>query len=175
MDDKTTNAQDTTTPNVQDVSGDEGVQINVTNNGAKPVINDITPPPQPAENMVQVNSVDAAAVSETEAPQSEPEEVVVAEDGAPVAPPDTVSEQESLSPVVSPPKEIFPEPTTTESMPDPTVVGVAASAMQKHPTRNNKKFAAITTVVVALLLAGVAVYVYMSAKDNTESSKISSL
>lgn len=56
----------------------------------------------------------------------------------------------------------------------PAAMGVAASQMNKHPHRNNKKLAAIVTIVVALLLAGVAVYVYMSANTNTESAEKSS-
>ena len=50
----------------------------------------------------------------------------------------------------------------------PAEVGVSASQMAKHPHRNNKKLAAIVTVITALLLAGTAVYVYLSANNNTE-------
>ena len=49
-------------------------------------------------------------------------------------------------------------------------VGVAVSQMNKAPHRNNKKLAAIVTVIVALVLAGTAVYVYLSANNNTENS-----
>jgi preprotein translocase subunit SecD len=46
-------------------------------------------------------------------------------------------------------------------------VGVASSQMNKPPHRNNKKLAAIVTLVVAFILAGVAVFVYLSANNNT--------
>lgn len=51
-------------------------------------------------------------------------------------------------------------------------VGVAASQMAnpKHPHRNNKKLAAIMTIVIALLLSAIAVYVYMGANSNTEEA-----
>ena len=52
----------------------------------------------------------------------------------------------------------------------PAEMGISASQMAKHPHRNNKKLAAIVTLVVALLLAGVAIYVYVSANNNTETS-----
>jgi hypothetical protein len=58
--------------------------------------------------------------------------------------------------------------TATEA---PAQVGVAASQMGKAPHRNNKKFAAVITIVVALLLAATAVYVYMSTNSNTEEAK----
>jgi len=46
---------------------------------------------------------------------------------------------------------------------------------QPHPHRNNKKLATIVTVLVALLLAGAAVYLYTSAQDNTVQSDTSNI
>jgi len=57
----------------------------------------------------------------------------------------------------------------TQDAPQQAAVGVAASQMNKHPHRNNKKLATIVTIVTALILAGVAVFVYMSANKNTDS------
>lgn len=42
-----------------------------------------------------------------------------------------------------------------------------AQAKSPHPHRNNKKFAIAMVAVVGLLLAGIAVYVYMSTANNT--------
>lgn len=42
-----------------------------------------------------------------------------------------------------------------------------AQARSAHPHRNNKKFAIAMVAVVGLLLAGIAVYVYMSTANNT--------
>ena len=53
----------------------------------------------------------------------------------------------------------------------PAEVGVAASQMGgNHPHRNNKKLAMVVTIVVALLLSGTAVYVYLSTSSNTEEA-----
>lgn len=58
---------------------------------------------------------------------------------------------------------------TPSTLPDGAMatVGMAASQMNKPPHRNNKKLAAIVTVFAALILAGVAVFVYLSANTNT--------
>jgi CBS-domain-containing membrane protein len=52
------------------------------------------------------------------------------------------------------------------------VAGVSASqaAKGKHPHRNNKKFAVLATVIIGAILAGIAVYVYISTTNNTEES-----
>ncbi len=58
---------------------------------------------------------------------------------------------------------------TPSTLPDGAMatVGMAASQMNKPPHRNNKKLAAIVTIFAALILAGVAVFVYLSANTNT--------
>lgn len=42
--------------------------------------------------------------------------------------------------------------------------------LDKQPNRNNKKFAVIITIVVALVLSGIAVFVYASAQGNTKKN-----
>lgn len=42
--------------------------------------------------------------------------------------------------------------------------------VDNHPHRNNKTFGIVVTIVVALVLAGVAVFVYVSTQDNTMKS-----
>lgn len=56
----------------------------------------------------------------------------------------------------------------------PAEVGVSASQMKKKSKshHNNKKLAAVVVVVVAFLLAGVAVYVYLSTNSNTQQANV---
>ena len=136
---------------------------------------------EPAEEPVEENSVDSTN-----------EEVLSQEDEqlAPVtAPPDekTIGESENdeektekghkledQNSVNSAPQM---ENSQNSQAQAPAVMGVAASQMNKHPHRNNKKLATIVTIMTALILSGVAVYVYMSANkntnvDNSETSKV---
>ena len=167
-------------------------------NQSKPVsipINDIAPPPAEESAGQKINVMtsegDDEEKNQTESPieSSEPETTPVIEE----QPIEEASEsEEQLSPVTAPPEEESTEtdveqhPTEEPSQTDdlfkqdepaptqssaPAEMGVAASQMkaQKNPHRNNKKLATFVTIVTALLLAGIAVYVYMSANKNADS------
>jgi hypothetical protein len=151
------------------------------------------------EDIASVNeAVEAVSGSAEEssvvaAPPEETEEETLAEEPVESVeqPQDEVDADQTTetSPESAPPAD-EPEPTEPETQPTPTpsiaaateqptqggdvVMGVAASQIAanaaKPAHRNNKKFAAIVTVLVALVLVGTAVYVYMSANSNTEES-----
>jgi hypothetical protein len=66
--------------------------------------------------------------------------------------------------------------STVETLPSQTLTETKVSGMsnneqaQPHEHRNNKKLAIIITVIVAFLLAGASVYVYLAAQGNTEEA-----
>lgn len=171
---------------------DTGQKITVN----RPAVNDVTPPPAPIVNdeavdtgteevkgqAIQVKTDDNSSqvpvndlASETTS-ESAPEQSALAsppvENNQPTPQEQTVQEEKISSPEIKDNSQSRVEESTPSSPPTaaPAEVGVAASQMNKAPHRNNKKLAAIVTVVVALILAGTAVYVYLSANNNTESS-----
>ena len=93
------------------------------------------------------------------------------------------AEDEGLAPVAQPPEY----GSESQSNMEPMAAAVAGSGMQEamqndaygvseqhgsipgsHPHRNNKKFAVLMVAIIGALLAGIAVYVYMSTSKNTE-------
>ena len=62
---------------------------------------------------------------------------------------------------------VEPAPKTATEVADEALASVKS---KKPEHRNNKKFAVFVTVLVAVLLAGAAVFVYISAQNNTEES-----
>ena len=141
-------------------------------------INDITPPPE--ESVGQKISVISG---DGEEKIDEPENLAETPETAPAPIEEPLDEapqnEEQLSPVAAPPEEENEQNTVEQQPVDelkqassaPAEMGVAASQMnsQKHPHRNNKKLAMIVTIATALILAGTAVFVYMSANKNTDS------
>lgn len=169
---------------------------------ASPVINDVTPPPAPdvsTGESIKVNVMsepasesepsadEQAVVSAPEESSSDSEATSDNPEPAPAPEPENTKENSSAvesksdspteAPVALPPTEpIQASASTVDHTIDhtPAEMGVAASQMNKHPHRNNKKLAAIVTLIVALLLAGVAIYVYMGANNNATENKSTS-
>jgi hypothetical protein len=125
---------------------------------AEPEINEAVAPAEPV--IVEVDSTNEAVNSETET------ESVVSEQ--PI-----FDEEPELTSVQSAPAESAPAesevaaPLTPVGVDKPQSSTTPSSAQPPAEHRNNKKLAVILTVLVALLLAGAAVYVYISAEDNT--------
>lgn len=137
---------------VQDVQSPvEQAPSDTASDGASPEVNNITPPPE-------VEPEQAESIQVKVEPKEEPALVDSPLD-EPVA-----TEPTEAAPVSNPFQSTIPESA-------PAAVGVAASQMGKAPHRNNKKLAAVVTILVALLLAGTAVFVYMSANSNTEEAE----
>jgi hypothetical protein len=179
--------------------GEMSTVANTPQSTTKILVNDVTPPPAPTSSPIEVNgaSSDDTNTSEEspEHPAVDQESLQANNDGEAVVPaPDEVQDEaaedmehtesqavqvESSAPTVnaastSSETESIMNVQANESN-DMTnsdvVMGVAASQLgAKPPHRNNRKFAAIITILVALLLAGTAVYVYMSANKNTEQT-----
>lgn len=153
-------------------------------------INDIAPPP-PDDSVSQKINVVSGSEDEAEVTEDSVEVTEITSEPKDEPLEDPVQGNEQLSPVTAPPDEIntekvdepqpVEEPVNSNEAPKqdkftsatsaPAEMGVASSQMnaQKHPHRNNKKLATIVTIMTALLLAGTAVYVYMSANKNTNA------
>lgn len=155
-------------------------------------INEIAPPPAEESVGQKINVMSGEDNEQTETSDTP---VVVAETTPePVDEPDdeVAQSDERLSPVTAPPEEekiedggeqtqpveapkqaddLFKQDEPSPVLSAPAEMGVAASQMngQKHPHRNNKKLATIVTIVTALILAGTAVFVYLSANKNTDA------
>jgi hypothetical protein len=188
-----------TEDNTQDMTvGDDGVLNDSTvadassaspeenDSTTAPFVNEVTPPPSPDVT----SSTEAETIQVKVAPKEEPAESTndskeemsdsASENLAPVTAAPAV-EDSIDTPVDNPSTPEAETSDETSAMPKPeqnskpaeqaapAMMGVAASQMNKHPHRNNKKLAAVVTVIVAVLLALIAVYVYVSANDNTSS------
>lgn len=97
------------------------------------------------------------------------------------------TENEGLAPVAVPPEDTvnstanadMQSNTVDDVRPAPEIDHASVAAMSAleadsqvpqhahHPHRNNKKFAIVMVLVIGLMLAGIAVYVYMSTSNNT--------
>lgn len=159
-------------------------------------INEIAPPPAEESIGQKINVMsgdsdeNSEALKNTEAPETaEASEANPESEEEPIH--EAPAEQEQLSPVATPPEventenSAEQQPVITPTQPNdmskidepiqassaPAEMGVAASQMngQKHPHRNNRKLATIVTIVTALILAGTAVFVYLSANKNTDA------
>ena len=157
-------------------------------------INEITPPPVEESTGQKIN-VKVGTDSNDEQDKSDENSDLVVEEPAEEPKSEEASPEEQLAPVAAPPDEmsdnvsdktepvanpanIVEEPSSENGAPktenpqasqEPAIMGVAASQMNKHPHRNNKKLATVVTIITALTLAGVAVFVYISANKNTDS------
>jgi hypothetical protein len=185
---------------VLEVGGQEGVNIQVktsSNISAGPVINDIQAPPEPEVKMEEkdLDAVNTAVDGISDAPVTEEKPVV-----SPVEEiadsPETQGINQSEDVVEEPEVKEAPETAEapdqqteekSESVPDPFTPAEDVASVPSAPTattqsmsnneqslphehRNNKKFAIIITLVTALILAVAAVYVYLSAQNNTSES-----
>jgi len=179
-----------------DSQSDSGVNIQVKtaeDTGSKPgpVINDIQAPPAP-EAVIEDDDVAAvdSAVKEisddstevpveqpvTEAPAAEEQnrdnetqtdlgrepDVKEAPESSEPEPQAEKSSGSEVDPFASKPEETFATPVQSTA---PQSMSNNEQSLP-HEHRNNKKFAVIVTILVALLLAGAAVYVYISAQGN---------
>lgn len=127
---------------------------------ASTAVNELDPPPGPESNP---DTMDEGALESQVPPTVESES--------------HEDPEQQLTPVVSPPDDFAPiesEPVESAQITSSDVassnpgVVVGAQPSVDHPHRNNKKLAIIITLFVGVLLAAVAVYVYMSANDNTK-------
>jgi hypothetical protein len=122
-------------------------EINEAEAPAEPVILEVESSEQPASTEPEVES----AVAEEPLITDEPEPSTMNSEATESLP----TESEVTAPI---------SPVSSET----AQASMTPSSAQPHPEhRNNKKLAVILTVLVALLLAGAAVYVYISAEDNT--------
>ncbi len=180
--------------------GSEGVNIQVKTPEAStsapgPIINDIQAPPQQPEAAIEES--DAAAVDSAvkeisdDSAEGPKEQLAEEESSVEEAPEDNHSDGSEEPEVKEAPESTETEPQTegdSESQPSPFAQKTEESAVPlsvpttpqsmsnneqslPHEHRNNKKFAIVITLVVALLLAGAAVYVYVSAQENTSETK----
>ena len=158
-------------------------------------INEISPPPEEESTGQKINVMSSGGEGDEHIEESDSSAEVTKPAPEPIVDEqieEDVRSEEQLSPVATPPEEentqntgeqqpaeeqkpptdLFKkdEPTQTSSA-SPAEMGVAASQMnaQKHPHRNNKKLATVVTIITALILAGTAVFVYMSANKNTDA------
>ncbi len=130
---------------------------------------EITPEEEPS--MAEVQDVEPAPEVEEEAssdPDAGSEEVQT--NAEPVSGEDPA---QSVSSVDVTPAQ-FSMPSTTGEEAQTATIGVSASQMNKPPHRNNRKLAAIVTIIVAVVLAGTAVYVYLGAQSNTKKETTNS-
>ncbi len=154
-------------------------------------INEISPPPE-EESVGQKINVISTGDEDIEATESSVEVTKPAPEPIVDEPTEEdVHSEEQLSPVTAPPEEentqntveqqpveeqkqpedLFKQDEPAQTSASPAEMGVAASQMngQKHPHRNNKKLATMVTIVTALILAGTAIFVYLSANKNTDA------
>lgn len=152
---------------------------------AEPEVNEATPPPEPQETVTESSEGEAIEVkvappeekSEESDSTEEPSEGELEKEPEPNETEPDTKETASNTDTSEPAKSSSMAPDAqgsgapeTTSQAAPAEMGVAASQMGKHPHRNNKRLAVIVTLVVAVLLAGTAVAVYLIANSNTESS-----
>ena len=159
-----------------DGSMSQGVNIKVNSQegtSSEPVINDIEAPPEPT---VDNNNV----VSESVTPELAENADASNEVESNVGEVSVESESESSSSISEP---IVAEPPVAEAsaisdpfspMPLSPATPVVAQSMSNNELskpkehRKNKKLALIVTLLLATLLAGVAIYLFMSAEDNAK-------
>jgi len=150
---------------------DQGDKIEV-NEEPSPEPEPVAPTPEPGKPAIAVSAMED---EDSSAMEREPEPMHM-DAGQDLKKEEMTPEQaeqdaeDNLAPVAKPPEEVVDPNTTT------AVVGMAASqrvsgAEGKHPHRNNRKLAVLITLLVSAVLAGVAVFVYMSTTKNTEESK----
>ncbi len=148
-------ADEATSPRESAFGTEEVVADTVVSAPFDEQINQDEPTNEQAEDMVEQNEAEAYS------PEAIPVSVEEGENTASVEMVPEISSAENGEPSNEQSNNRLP---TMEAM---ATVGVASSQMNKAPHRNNKKLAAIITLVVAVILAGVAVFVYMSANSNT--------
>lgn len=179
---------------------ESGVNIQVktaTDTPTGPAINDIQAPPEP-EVTIEEKDLDAvntalqgisdspipeedsadSAAEAVETPESQDntqtESDVTNEPEVKEAPMQAEESGSQTEEKDEPAPDPFTQAATTASIPAATAAVPQSMSNNEqslpHEHRNNKKFAVIITLVVALILAGAAVYVYISAQNNTSES-----
>lgn len=130
----------------------EGIQVEVKQ---PPAEESETPASEesPVEEVVEITPPPEAA-SETDAPAPDPVSEGVVSDQAASEDTDSAS-----------PNAIEPDTAVSPSTEQPADSVAATPRPEPH---GNKKLAVIVTLVVAFLLAGIAIYLYVSAQNNTK-------
>lgn len=147
-------------------SMNQGVNINVTSGDdstPEPEVNDIQAPPEPVIEEAVVESTDNTANSpkfESTDSDDSSSDSMSSESEPTVAEPPTTEE-----PTVSDP---FAQSASTLNSTTPAASQSMSNNEQSQPKehKNNKKLALVVTLLIAVLLAGVAIYLFMSAEDN---------
>lgn len=130
-------------------------------------LNDLMPPPSEEKSDAENTGTESKETHETSDKPSD--QMTSASDSA-------NESDEGLAPVAKPPEatnNVVAQQSAQNDGPLGAQEAIAAAAptqspRPEHPHRNNKKFAVIATIIIGILLAGIAVYVYMSASGNTK-------
>jgi hypothetical protein len=167
-------------------------QENTKDSSAKtPIINETTPPPEAVAPIIETSSETTNIIVETdntgEEVTSESTLSLENTDPEPVPQSDDTQASEEISVLSKPPDESSDKhderikhdgqinPSAPSTLPEAaTTVGVAASQMGKHPHRNNKRFAVGMTIIVAIVLVAIAVFVFLNTGSNTKESTYNS-
>lgn len=173
-----------------DTSTSEEVNANTAEPTAS-VVNEIQPAPAPEVTeqspVDTVQSEEGSTATDSVSDESDAIPVTVSEsspegnEGSSLA--ESTAEEPALKEAPEADSTGISQSETEETKPDPfaenaeaTPIAPATTTPQSmsnneqslnHEHRNNKKFAIIITLVVALIMAGAAVYVYISAQENT--------
>jgi cell division protein FtsL len=144
---------------------------------SEPEVNDTNPPPQ-TEPIVEPPEPDSSTPSEVikdATSGADPEPVTVKEA------PETIQADSLSSEGIEPTTNVAIDQKSEETSAPTSPVSSDkqkdsrnsqdSSNQKPHEHRNNKKIAALVTVFVAFVLAGAAVYVFMSAESNTKQSE----
>jgi hypothetical protein len=164
---------------------------------AEPAINDLTPPPvinqaeeEPEKIIVKTDSEpEAPSTAEADGSPADLPEATNHEFNEALATPPTKEEVEDAEAAVKEPIRsesdvvgtMQPEAISNAVLKDEgtklkdsqsidnemATVGMASSQMGKQHHPNNKRLAIVVTIVAALLLCGIAVYVYLNTDTNT--------
>ena len=197
MDDKSTNNNGQTDLEVNK-EGEMSTISTISQPATKILVNDVTPPPATMSSPIEVNSNNSTDINTSEESLEQqvvdPESVQNNNEGEAVVPaPDEVEDEtnedmgrtdsqitepdtsnpsdDAKSTSAEPTSEMNAQSSVSSDSADSVVMGVAASQLGAKPHhRNNRKFAALVTVFVTLLLAGTAVYVYISTNENTKET-----
>jgi len=150
---------------------DTPVAINVKSKpNTSPEVNTIAPPPAPP--LLAVPKV--AAPSATQPVQGELKTsapLVAAKQSQQAQPHVRQAPSENSSDGANEPSPHSRNNPVQQSNPEPTQAPQKETSAKKHRPhehRNNKKVAVIVTIVVAIILAAGAVFVYISTQDNAE-------
>lgn len=174
MDNKNDNQEDMTVNS----DGNMVAADDSTNKSTGPEVNEISPPPpsdksdlmaesaeSTVEESVSVESAPDTNIMEVKAAPDEKTEESLPEENK------SSSEQEKIESINKPEA---PSDNSAPAVPEEKSVDVKSENQKEsheplhHEHRNNRKFIAIVTVLVAIILAGAAIYVYISAQSNTE-------